>query len=397
MGRKTQHFTPVKILMTQPLRGIMRQHSGDSSDLDTREIPLERESASEICSEKVESGRDPSIQPASPVIKVVDEPQPEDEREVGEPNTKSETPKAGKNRRKKWLILGAIIASSLLLPVCNEEVDSQITLVLEYLRPRFMDSDKSQRFWRLIAAAKSAALHKPTKAYALLNAATQEARSLGDRESLLVYSLLMTADWDIALHYHWQLDDTPNPILKQRIDHAVASAKEALEIALRLHGERHSDVSRAYEILAKAEDYYRRDRRRKSAQHAKAQWAAECCVGPYGGTTSAMNPRIPWPRHNYALDLIDAYVAADGKMLEQKAIKFEEVSDYSNAEKYYLEAVKACESKFGEHPCTAVALNAYACFLRGRGRIGEAKVHETRVDKIWKRELTNPTWKLHWP
>ena len=295
-------------------------------------------------------------------------------------------------KRKTRTVITAItiilVSSAALLPMLNEDVDTQLTLFSEKLASKASREGKTARFYRLISDYGIAyGTGRKKKAFALLYALIDEAKSWGDNERLLIASLIEAGE----AHNHEALSaisqDYPNPKANDPVmanfEKAKEIAREAIAITKKLHGERNMETARAYKILANAKSRF--DSQDPNMQ--KAIWCAERCEGPFGAVVGV----IDVSRFGYRTEFKKASDPIEG--LKATALHEEELHHFEKAEQSYLRWVNAANSKFGNnHPVTAVAMNSYACFLRGQARFFEAEQLEMRVDQIWKNEQDHPTW-----
>ena len=306
-----------------------------------------------------------------------------------------------KNRiRTVIIVLASVFGCLMLAPILNEDIDTQLTLLTEKLLSRVSKGDKTARYYRLMEGYRTAAsMTRMKKAFALLYAAIDEAKSLGDHEGLVISTLLLAGsvhnqEVNRAMRREYPYLNMSDPVMAN-YDKAKIVAGEAIAITKKLHGERNIETARAYEILADAKFRYSLPHEVSGPDPLiqKAIWCAERCEGPFGFTVSRLDHSRWHPYYNIQFDNASYQIGAPELMAT--ATRSEEVHDFKNAERSYLKTIKAAQSKYGStHPVTAVALNSYACFLRGRTRFSEAEKLEKAVDQIWTKEQAKPTWKL---
>lgn len=341
---------------------------------------------------------------------------------------------AAKNRSEKreharYILFGTCFSVCLLILVLffNEQANAYAIVALNWVRPRiFFEEDRAATYQRLQYAASQARWKQQfQKEVILREAAVVEAKRLGDREDLLIESLLRSARCQAGLFSN---EDSARRRSELVTDEALFQNKlpeiinrltqykfavekrvnKALPIALKTHGPRHKDVVEAYKILGQTSLSFSKCLKdskdvRQAAKVSsmatiyfqKALWSAERCFGPYSSESRGIRSFL-YPNHPSS---VWSEPTSPNKQTEcsidllKDATYLEDRHQFGEAEKIYIKAVTESQRQLGKHPYTALCSNAYACFLHGRNRLEEAVIYEKIADDIWDKERKHPTWK----
>jgi tetratricopeptide (TPR) repeat protein len=239
------------------------------------------------------------------------------------------------------------------------------------------------------------------RAHAFSTAALNEAKRLGDEELVSqTYSFLGCSV------------KRSSPISLEAYNEAERCLQKSLDIELKKHGERHLHVMKVYESLG--EIYEGRERYRTNDPIAvdnqislsetrsevffqKALYSAETANGPNSKAAHLILAFHPFhftdirshSGNPFFYDWNNFYC-----WYIDRAVFYEDKSK-PVADRYYRAAIEEMKDFCGEfHPYTAIALNAFACFLRGEHLDEEASDYEHQADIIWDRERKHPT-KFH--